>query len=197
MDFYTTDSVKALRDVELAVDHEVLSKLRPGARRPPISTRPRLSLRPNPFMDIAQRLSTRRIRPLVLELVQALGHYLDALWNLTHSDGPIPWIDEGSLQWRSKVIAAVQEGKRLGYVADPPTQEDVSFWAEEVGHALRDVDDAVGIFKGVGWAFEGALTEGEYGDVTALREISDDCAAARLLSDLEEALWLVEPSRLY
>ncbi|ORX34509.1 hypothetical protein BD324DRAFT_653283 [Kockovaella imperatae] len=163
VDFYTTESVRALRDVELAVDH---SKVRPLASA-------------NPFSDITSRLGSRRIRPLVLELVQALGHYVDALWFVLYPDRPCPWIQT------SRTIQAVQEGKKLGYV-NVPTGDDVVFWGNEVEHAIREVDEAVGIYKGVGWAFRSAMEEGGYGNVTVGDPNSD---VMRLLKDLEDTLW--------
>ena len=196
MDVYNTDSIKALRDVELAVDRNVLSKMGLDPHRSHmLAAGPRISSRENPFTEIAPRLGSRRIRPLVLELVQALGHYIDAVWHLTFPDRPCPWVHalhNRSPHWTSKVVTAVQEGKRTGHVADPPTQTDLSFWQEEIRHSLRDVDDAVGIYKGVGWAFRRALLSGAYQEVNTLSVIGSDGTGGdtvRLLNDLEESLW--------
>jgi hypothetical protein len=208
-DVYNTESVLALRDVELAVDEAVLrsmeaSRSRLGSRRmsvvpPPFPER-------NPFEDVAPRLTSRRVRPLVLELVQALGHFIDAVWYLAHPDQPCPWAEptsssssiaplsrsESQNGWKSKMVTAVQEGRRNGHLNDPPTSADAKFWEDEVRHGLKDVDTVVGIYKGVAWAFDIAMNEGRYGDVhpenvTASGEHGG--GLTRLLHDLEEALW--------
>lgn len=209
-DVYQTASVLALRDVELAVDEDVLRSME-GARSR-LNSR-RMSVVPppfpdnNPFYDIVPRLSSRRVRPLVLELIQALGHFIDAVWYLEHPDQHCPWAvptattssvpsptppgDNPSV-WRSKMVTVVQDGKRDGHVDSSPTARDVQFWGTEIRHALKDVDSRVGIFKGVAWAFDTAIVEGRYGDVhpknvTASGEHGG--GLIRLLHDLEEALW--------
>ena len=203
---YATESIMALRDVELAVDEDVLKSLEDGRTR--LSSR-RMSVVPppfpqsNPFDDIAPRLTSRRVRPLVLELVQALGHYIDAVWSVAHPEQPCPWAEPvassstppADTQWRSKVVTAVQDGRRNGYVDDPPTDRDAQFWESEVRHALTDVDQVVGIYKGVKFAFDGAMVEGRYGDVHARNVITTGehgGGLTRLLHDLEEALWSVQ-----
>lgn len=90
------------------------------------------------------------------------------------------------------MITAVQQGKEQGYVSNPPTMVDVHFWESEVKHATRDVDDVVGIYKGEQWAFNTALTNGRYGDPDQANVLGNDGEGgnmARLLNDLEEALW--------
>lgn len=217
---FNTESVLALRDVELAVDEDVLRSMEDGGGRSRMNSR-RMSVVPppfpesNPFDDIAPRLTSRRVRPLVLELVQALGHFIDAVWYLAHPDRPCPWVEPtdptaststaGSSskpmpsgrsmdhsQWKSKMITAVRDGRRDGYVDDPPTPKDAEFWESEVRDALKDVDQVVGIYKGVAWAFNIAMNEGRYGDVHAKNVTTTGehgGGLTRLLHDLEEALW--------
>ncbi|WVQ69006.1 uncharacterized protein L199_007218 [Kwoniella botswanensis] len=226
IEVFNTESVMALRDVELAIDEEVLErnermKSPHGIQNRRMSTQPRISELPNPFADIAHRLGSRRVRPIVLELIQALGHYLDAVWCITYPDRPCPWIigvnespippsvrrmtiahqtheqSQNSLQdpqmtWKSPMITAVQEGKKTGHVIVPPTVKDVKFWGDEVTFAIRDVDEVVGIYKGVGWAFGAAMRDGVYGTVSAdnvLGMKGEGGGMARLLNDLEEAIW--------
>ncbi|WWC59214.1 uncharacterized protein I303_101764 [Kwoniella dejecticola CBS 10117] len=215
-----TESVIALRDVELAIDEEVLERSERlkhlnGSQARRMSTHPRISELPNPFSDIAQRLGSRRVRPIVLELIQALGHYLDAVWCITYPHRPCPWVigvDESPMPasvrrltmaqnnvasgsvvtWKSPMVTAVQEGKKTGHVVEPPTMQDVNFWADEVTFAIRDVDEVVGIYKGVGWAFGSAMRDGVYGTVTSdnvLGVKGEGGGMARLLNDLEEAIW--------
>ena len=204
LDVYNTDSVRALRDVELAVDETILAKLGRRTQKPKIlSTGPRLSPADNPFVSIAPRLGSRRIRPIVLELIHALGHFIDAVWSLTHPGTPCPFAktdvratirDPSPSNWYSKTITTIQEGKRLGHVADPPIERDVIFWEDEVRHALIDVDERVGIYKGAGWAFGTALQRGSYGPVTRDNVLAPDGSGGnltRLLNDLEEAIWYV------
>ncbi|WVW78711.1 hypothetical protein I302_100671 [Kwoniella bestiolae CBS 10118] len=220
---YNTESVMALRDVELAIDEEVLERNERmkhpngGLQNRRMSTQPRISELPNPFSDIAQRLGSRRVRPIVLELIQALGHYLDAVWCITYPNRPCPWIigvDESpippsvrrmtiaqqtaeqqlsqQMTWKSPMITAVQEGKKTGHVNVPPTIRDVKFWGDEVTFAIRDVDEVVGIYKGVGWAFGAAMRDGVYGAVSSdnvLGVKGEGGGMARLLNDLEEAIW--------
>lgn len=199
-----TDSVRALRDVELAVDEDILAAaIAQRADQPRrMSTNPRVSEAENPFIDIATRLGSRRVRPMVLELIQALGHFIDAVWSITYPSAPCPWIisevNENPLdekRWRSRMITAVQEGKASGHVNSPPSKRDVAFWGQEVRFALRDVDEVVGIYKGVGWAFSTALSKGWYGDIGVENILGEDGRGgnlARLLNDLEEAMWSVQ-----
>ncbi|WVQ84098.1 hypothetical protein IAT38_006243 [Cryptococcus sp. DSM 104549] len=236
-EIYNTESVLALRDVELAIDEDLLERTQKAKTMPRrMSSRARLSGLPNPFVDLASRLASRRVRPIVLELVQALGHYVDAVWCVAYPDRPCPWIigvDESPVQpsirrmmiacqadgaapatstavpasgdspnadlgWKSPMITAVQEGKRSGHVASPPTAADVHFWEEEARFALKDVDEVVGIYKGVGWAFARALGLGEYGEVDSENVVGrkgEGAGMARLLNDLEEALWGDAPPR--
>ncbi|WRT65002.1 uncharacterized protein IL334_001943 [Kwoniella shivajii] len=212
---FNTESVMALRDVELAVDEEVLERngnAKLATRR--MSTQPRISELPNPFADLAQRLGSRRVRPIVLELIQALGHYLDVVWCITYPNRSCPWIigvnespvpasirrmalahgNDPSCQmiWKSPMITAVQEGKKKGHVTQHPTAKDVRFWGDEVTFAIRDVDEVVGIYKGAGWAFGAAMRDGEYGAVSpdnVLGFKGEGGGMARLLNDLEEAIW--------
>ena len=209
---YNTESIRALHDVELAVDESTLAMVSKGDTDQPRRTtsQPRLSTLENPFIDWTARLGSRRVRPLILELIQALGHYIDAVWQVTYPDRTCPWISPehngkvGSKQnkeipdvpdiWRSKMITAVQQGKKQGHVNDRPTHEDVSFWEDEVRHAVRDVDEVVGIYKGVPWAFDTALKDGGYGNLDAMNVLGLDGKGgnmARLLNDLEEAIWWV------
>ena len=176
-----TDSIRALLDVELAVDQGSLAEaMRSAASRPRrISTIPRVSELENPFIDLAPRLGSRRIRPMVIELIQALAHYVDAVWCVTHPGKRCPWVAE--------------EGEAAsGHVNAQPVERDVRFWAEEVRFALREVDEVVGICKGVGWAFDAGISRGEYGEVEVANVLGDDGrggSLARLLNDLEEAIW--------
>jgi hypothetical protein len=249
--------MQALRDVELAVDDQVLSRggllktsqsgtSGSGNRRG--STNRRVSERDNPFMDISPRLGSRRVRPIVLELLHALGHYIDAVWCIENPGVPCPWVFEGvhsnphsrqnsssnilsrgrsltghiqntspigprqslkgkeadlgdnasSRHWQSRVITAVQEGKASGYVIDPPRPVDIKYWQGEVMFGLMDVDHVVGVVKGMGRAFQKAMLEGDYGELSKANVLGDHGVGgnvARLLNDLEEAIWYVS-SRL-
>lgn len=212
-DIYTTESVRALRDVELAVDPDWLasSSVSPLSRIRRLSTHPRVSAdMENPFSTIDSLLCRRRIRPLVLELVQALGAYIDAVWWTTHPDQPCPWagvplsiaarrtslVPNGgvppSKAWKSWTITAVQEGKKQGFLSSPPTESDVAFWGWEIRYGLRDIDEAINRRKDLGWAFGETVIRGQYGDIVPSNVLTSDGKAAnipRLLNDLEEALW--------
>jgi hypothetical protein len=196
----------ALRDVELAVDENILmstdARSRLGSRR--MSVVPPPYPESNPFYDVAPRLSSRRVRPLVLELIQALGHYIDAVWAMEHPGKPCPWAeapdatpetqDSEQPNWKSKMITAVAEGKRGGHVETPITARDARFWEDEVRHGIKDSNNVVGIYKGVAWAFQTALMEGRYGDVhkeNVIRAGEHEGGLTRLLHDLEEAMWCV------
>ena len=87
-------------------------------------------------------------------------------------------------------------------MSEVPTERDVRFWEEEVKYSIRDVEDVVGIYKGVKWAFTRARMEGQYGEVSRESVFGDEDVGAeqgspkeqggnmvRLLNDLEEALW--------
>jgi hypothetical protein len=92
------------------------------------------------------------------------------------------------------MLTAVQEGKRSGHVTSMPSEGDVQFYRDEVRYAIRDVDDTVGIFKGIMWGFMSAFQKGDYGFVeedNILGEKGSGGNIARLLNDLEEALWCV------
>lgn len=216
-DIYNTESIRILRDVELAIDPNYQSRSStfgadndlPNAfasTSRQMSRMSRLSPRENPFSPIAARLSSRRVRPIVLELIHALGHYIDALWSVRRpnercvwiadpgTQKPLPGVGAQGRKWTSKTITAVQEGKTLGYVAQLPGDKDVACWREEVSWALADVNAVVGIMKGLGWAFASALAKGEYGlveDQNVLGVNGEGGNIVRLLNDLEEALWCV------
>lgn len=158
----------------------------------------------NPFAAIDTLLSRRRIRPLVLELVQALGAYIDAVWCTTYPDRACPWAGAPSVRrasltrgaappkaWKSWTITAVQEGKRQGFLSSPPTDGDVAFYAREIRYGLRDIDEAVNRRKDMGWAFGETVVRGDYGDIVPSNVMTDGQAGniPRLLNDLEEALW--------
>ncbi|WVQ97864.1 hypothetical protein IAU59_004980 [Kwoniella sp. CBS 9459] len=221
---FNTESVLALRDVELAVDDEILERAERAKALPRrMSTQPRISELPNPFAEIAQRLGSRRVRPIVLELIQALGHFVDAVWCTNYPDRPCPWIlgvDESPTPvsirrmaatlatdaetsssktiWKSPMITAVQEGKKGGHVGTPPSIKDIRFWGDEVTFSIRDVDEVVGICKGVGWAFGAAMRDGDYGAVVpenVLGVKGEGGGMVRLLNDLEEAIWGDAPPR--
>ncbi|ODN96365.1 hypothetical protein L198_04079 [Cryptococcus wingfieldii CBS 7118] len=190
-EIYNTDSVLALRDVELAVGDDAWSNAERAKAAPRrMSNKPRLSQIPNPFGDVATRLGSRRVRPIVLELIQALGHFLDVVWSTTYPERSCPWIIDNTeecpvtpsvrktkrarhtdsdptitseLEWKSPMITAVQEGKRTGHVPTRPTSKDLGFWRDEVEFGIRDVDEVVGVKKGLGRAFGTALKEGRYG----------------------------------
>jgi len=156
----------------------------------------------NPFYDIAPRLTSRRVRPLVLELIQALGHYIDAIWAMSNPGKPCPWAEPSDTSakapesdqpdWRSKMITAVAEGKRAGHVETPITARDARFWEDEVRHGIKDANNVVGIYKGVAWAFNTAMMEGRYGEIHKENVITSgehEGGLTRLLHDLEEAMW--------
>jgi hypothetical protein len=163
----------------------------------------------NPFAAIDTLLCRRLIRPLVLELVQALGAFIDAVWATTHTGQPIPWAGMPTIAvarrasslnpmpqhgkgWHSWTIAAVQEGKRRGLLPDPPTAADVDFWELEIRYGLRDIDEAVNRRKDLGWAFGEVVIRGNYGDIIPSNVFAAGDNAGnipRLLNDLEEALW--------
>jgi len=213
LDHLTTETMRALQDVELAVDETVLSKTGRALSHPRrMSSNPRVSQIENPFIDISSRLGSRRVRPLVIELIHGLGHYVDAVWSLRYPGKPCPWVmgpntpperrksiipeQAAARVWRSRMITAVQAGKAEGFVS-PPTMADLKFWEEEVKYSLRDVDDVVGIYKGVAWAFSTALVAGQYGEVQSSNVVGADEEGgniARLLNDLEEAMWCVHTS---
>jgi hypothetical protein len=201
---FNTESVLALRDVELAIDEDILKsnegRSRLGSRR--MSVVPPPYPESNPFCDIASRLSSRRVRPLVLELIQALGHYIDAVWAMEHPGKPCPWAEPPEStptpqttdqpNWRSKMITAVAAGKKAGHVEVPITARDARFWEEEVKHGIKDSNLAVGIYHGDAWAFDTAIMEGRYGEIhkeNVIRGGEHEGGITRLLHDLEEALW--------
>ncbi|WVN85221.1 uncharacterized protein L203_100366 [Cryptococcus depauperatus CBS 7841] len=216
-DFETlnTVSIMALRDVELAIDEDILERSKQAKVVPRrMSNRPRLAEAPNPFVNIAQRLGSRRVRPFVIELVHALGYFIDAVWTLTYPHDPCPWIindgnfdqlpnmpqgmQVGPSYWKSLMLTAVQEGKHAGHVPILPTAEDVEFWQEEVGFAMLDVDEVVGIQKRVRHAFARAVRLGQYGKLDKENVVGlakEGGGVARLLNDLEEALWGYAPPR--
>lgn len=166
-----------------------------------------MSERENPFHPIHALILRRGIRPFVLELVQALGAFIDAVWSVCHPGKPCPWAGvpqvsrrpsfAGTLQqsksWCSWTLAAVQEGKRQGFLNNPPTEKDVTFWNREVRYGLRDIDEAVNRRKDLGWAFGKTVIDGQYGDIVASNVFAPDGISAgniaRLLNDLEEVLW--------
>jgi hypothetical protein len=201
---FNTESVLALRDVELAIDENILNSTegrgRLGSRR--MSVVPPPYPESNPFYDIGPRLTSRRVRPLALELIQALGHYIDVTWSLANPGKPCPWAEgtntspkmDGTDQpeWSSKMVTAVRAGKKTGHVGSPATYEDAKFWESEVRYALKDVEAVVGIYKGVAWAFNTAMEEGRYGEIHAanvMRAGEHGGGMTRLLHDLEEAFW--------
>lgn len=208
---YNTESVRALADVELAVDPQYLaaSSVSPLSRLRRLSTHPRLSDMENPFAAIDTLLCRRRIRPLVLELVLALGAYIDAVWCTTYPERPCPWagvpvnvaarraslVPQGGgppKSWRSWTITAVQEGKKQGFLSNPPTESDVAFWGWEIRYGLRDIDEAINRRKDLGWAFGETVIRGQYGDIVPSNVLMPDGSGGnipRLLNDLEEALW--------
>lgn len=192
----------------MAIDESVLTNNhRSISQHRRMSTNPRLVDSLNPFIDISARLGSRRVRPIVIELIQALGHYIDAVWTLRYPQTLCPWIDiatptepRGSISlrpiddrtWKSRAITAVQEGKTRGFVNNPQSMADVKFWGDEVRHGLRDVNDVVGIFKGTRWAFSTALENGKYGEIVSSNVLGQDGSGgniARMLNDLEEAIW--------
>lgn len=210
-EIYLTESVRMLRDVELAVDpvyYDQATGGSPNARSRRLSTHPRLSDMENPFCSIDTLLARRRIRPLVLELVQALGAYIDAVWATTHPGRPCPWagvpiaaaVRRASLAasipapktWRSWTLTAAREAKRQGFLANPPTVSEVAFWGWEIRYGLRDIDEAVNRRKDLGWAFGEVVIRGQYGDILPANVFAADGGGGnlcRLLNDLEEALW--------
>ncbi|KAL1410003.1 hypothetical protein Q8F55_004003 [Vanrija albida] len=210
-DIYTTESTRALRDVELAIDPGYFGgdTTAPAQRTRRLSTHPRVSSQENPFSFIDTLLSRRGIRPLVIELVISLGAYVDAVWSTTQPDQPCPWTGmpmptaqrrvsfaAGAVPsrrtWRSWTITAVQEAKKRGFLSNPQTQTDVDFWGYEIRYGLRDTDEAVNRRKDMGWAFGEAVIRGQYGDIVPANVFATDGGGGnipRLLNDLEEALW--------
>lgn len=205
----------ALRDVELAIDESILRQVEETGRK--TSQAARLCEADNPFEEMGARLSSRRVRPAVVELIQALGHYIDAVWAVEQalrcgeaekSPGgqsqnpgssptprrqnrriprPCPWAapirqaeNDSSIPlstpnqtiqnrhdqaWISRMLTAVAQARSSGHLSDPPTQRDLAFWEMETKCCIRDVEDVVGIYKGVKWAFTRAFMDGEYGEV--------------------------------
>jgi hypothetical protein len=216
-----TESTMILRDVELAVDETMLGAALARDREMSrgnnslnneettennmprrMSTNIRLSTRDNPFFEVSSRLVSKRIRPVVLELIIALGHYIDAVWSVTFPDKPCPWALPNSNGWRSFAISAVQDGKGSADVPNPQTQVDVEFWEEEVRYSLMEVTELVGplsprredkrLHIGFKWAFVSAMIQGGYGAPAVynlLGEKGEGGNFARLLNDLEEAIW--------
>jgi hypothetical protein len=203
-----------LRDVELAIDPSMLGTdyVSPMSRARRLSTHPRVSDVENPFATIDSLMCRRGIRPLVLEIVHALGAYVDAVWAITHPREANPWVGVpmpsvrrasalsplspttpvSPKSWHSWTLTAVQEAKRRNLIADPPTLRDVEFWEVEIRYGLRDIDEAVNRRKDLGWAFGEVVIRGEYGDIIPANVFANDGSAGnipRLLNDLEEALW--------
>lgn len=198
--YYNSETARALQDVELAVDVEVLAAARrkrdePAVRR--LSSRPRVSPVENPFIDIVGRMGSRRVRPIVLELLHALGCWIDAVWSISHPSQPCPWgktaTTTESSSWTSPILGAILDARSNGFLVDRPTVIDADFWQEESHHSILDVDEVVGIVKGLGWAFSAAMSKGDY------RVESDNIIlpngrpgdVPRLLNDLEEVIWSV------
>ena len=188
---YNTASILALKDVELAVDESILANNPRSSSR---FTSPRVSTSENPFLLIASRLSSRRVRPIILELIRSLGHYIYAVWTI-EQQGPCPWIgdDDHPLArrtWRSHVLCAVDAARQEGVVPSPDLYQ-LTFWRTEVEYGLHDANAAVGIMKKQGWAFTRALRSGKYGSVEDTNVLSGAAAGniVRMLNDLEEALW--------
>jgi hypothetical protein len=153
-------------------------------------------------MDIVDRLVSRRIRPIVLELIHALGHYIYILWSITYPERPCPWIMTAGDNtqppllrgWRSHTITAVAEYRAEGAELATPSPVTLAFWRAEVGYALRDVEEVVGVWKKRGRIFASSLKAGQYGDaedgnVLGKVEAGEGGNMARLLNDLEEAIW--------
>lgn len=210
-----TDSVRALQDVELAIDEDILARSVAQTRQSSrlLSNQPRLSQIENPFGDIAQRLGSRRIRPVVLELIISLGHYIYTLWSMSYPDTTCPWIIPSAENlstpmfrgWQSRTITAVHQGQLDGNVL-PPSPAQLLFWRAEVEYGLKDVDDAVGKWKKQGRVFSKAFSRGGYGEVEddnvlgSIRPTTSGVSGqggniARLLNDLEEVIWGDAPPR--
>lgn len=202
-EIYLTDTMLALQDVELAVDEDVAARSLAHRRQ---SSRATNALArgfdiENPFMEIASRLGSRRIRPIVLELIQALGHYVYTLWSITYPDIPCPLIiPPGDITMPliqnggSRTITAVADGQAEGYISTPPSTTELAYWRAEAEYGLRDVNDAVGKWKKQGEVFSLGLKEGHYGDVEDENVLGDEKGKYggnifRLLVDLEEVLW--------
>jgi hypothetical protein len=203
-EIFLTDTMRALQDVELAVDEDIMARSAAEARQSSrlLSSQPRVSTLDNPFSDIAERITSRRIRPILLELIHSLGHYIFALWSLTHPDSPCPWIipSGGEMPaqllriWGSRTITAVSEGQREGYLPKTLTEPMLAFWRAEVEYGLQDVNQAVGKWKKQGEVFSTGYAEGKYGDVLDANALPDERKPesgnmARLLNDLEEVVW--------
>lgn len=190
--------------MELAVDEDIMARTTAQSRQHSrlLSTHPRVSVVDNAFMDIVDRLVSRRIRPIVLELVHALGHYIYILWSMTYPERPCPWIMTASDNtqppllrgWRSYTITAVAEHRAAGAELATPSPITLAFWRAEVGYALRDVEEVVGVWKKRGRIFASSLEAGQYGQVEDGNVLGTEDAGAggnmaRLLNDLEEAIW--------
>ena len=129
---------------------------------------------------------------MVLELLLALGHYVDAVWSVTHPGIPCPWVSGDEKIWSSNVLVAIQEGKKGGHVVDPATERDVEFWEGELKYGLSDVDQTFGCVRTVGRGVHTALNSGEYGEVDKEGVLGVDDEGGdlvRLLNDLEDAIW--------
>jgi hypothetical protein len=133
------------------------------------------------------------VRPIILELVRSLGHYIYAVWMLEQGE-PIPWVgrDDDPLQpmWKSHTLSAVHEA-RQGNLIPPPDLYQLTFWRAEVEYGLNDANAAVGVYKKQGWAFTQALRSGKYGTIEDVNVLTGSGAGniVRMLNDLEEAIW--------
>lgn len=98
------------------------------------------------------------------------------------------------VRWKSPMITAVQEGKRTGHVPTTIADNYIQFCENEVAYAIGDVDQVVGVRKGAGYIFGRALGAGEYGAPVRSNVLGvngEGGGMARLLNDLEEAIWYV------
>ena len=143
-------------------------------------------------MLIAERMGSRRVRPIILELIRSLGHYIFAVWVLEQG-GEMPWIgDDDPLRptWKSHTLSAVHAARQTDIIP-PPDLYHLTFWRAEVEYGLNDANAAVGVYKKQGWAFTQALRSGKYGAIEDVNVLTGSGAGniVRMLNDLEEAIW--------
>ena len=167
--------------------------------RPPV--RPRVSGLPNPLVPLQKMLGARRTRPLMIELIHAVGLYVDAVWTVHRAGLSPPGVimqpqDPQHPKWISPTLSAIKQA-REDSILPPPTQSDILFYGTEVQEAVAEVEEALGGGK---WSFARYLVEGGYGSVTVRNaggeadvdwelEGSGGLGMIRLLGDMEDVLW--------
>ncbi|RXK39054.1 hypothetical protein M231_03678 [Tremella mesenterica] len=84
---YNTESTRGLRDVELAIDPNRLNT----SLTQTLSNLPRIGGE-NAFVHISERMGSKKVRPIVLELIQSLAHFIDSVWYFEHPGEVCPWV---------------------------------------------------------------------------------------------------------